>query len=389
MSYLSPIRWWRRMAGRTAVTAGVSSLLLILSCSDDHGLDSKDTTPPARIRNLQCVAVDSTGVLLSWTAPGSDGSTGTPAAYDIRYSTSQIDTSNWNSATQVSNEPAPLPGRLTQTFRVTGLNSSTVYCFAMKAADSASHWSDLSNVAIGDVTRPVVGFSTMDIDEVSGMLSIPVIASDNHIVQRVEFHVDRCLKCVDTLAPWVCYWDFARIGDGSSHTIQITAYDAAGNESMPVRSTVLVHSNFHDSIPPSVSVSFEPLPQSIRIVFREDGSGINWDSVFVDVYDMTISAEGFLPVHRWIHTWISEDFLLDEARCDGSQADVRLPLDEVFREFQRLLVVVYDGTRTQRFEESCSCEVFTYDHALGGVSDLAGNHTEVVEEILTVYPHPY
>ncbi len=393
MLYLSPIRLCRLRSGHTAVTAGVTSLLLMLSCSEDHGLESKDMAPPARIHNLQCVAVDSTGVLLSWTAPGSDGSTGTPAAYDIRYSTSQIDTSIWNSASQVSNEPAPLPGRLTQTFRVTGLNASTVYYFAMKAADSASRWSELSNVAIGDVTRPVVSFSPITIDEISGLLTVPAIASDNHIVQRVEFYVDRCLRCVDTLAPWICSWDFAGIGDGSSHTIRITAYDAAGNESMPAQNTVLLHSTYIDHEPPVISsITFHSMPPSIQITLAKDRSGIDWDSFFVDVYVPTSEFEDFLPATRLLHTWIPDDFVPSEAACDGPEATAILRLDNMISGLpfgQLLKVVVYGGIRNRGFAETCSCEVYTYDFVKGGVRDLVGNHTEVVEEILTVYPPPY
>ena len=48
-------------------------------------------------------------VNLKWTAPGDDGSTGTAASYDIRYSTSTIDDGNWASATQVAGEPTPAP----------------------------------------------------------------------------------------------------------------------------------------------------------------------------------------------------------------------------------------------------------------------------------------
>ena len=48
-----------------------------------------------------------TSITLTWTAPGDDGDIGTAASYDIRYSLSSINASNWNDATQVTGEPSP------------------------------------------------------------------------------------------------------------------------------------------------------------------------------------------------------------------------------------------------------------------------------------------
>ncbi len=92
-------------------------------------------------------AAGNASVTLTWTAPGDDGSTGTAAVYDIRYSTSPINEANWNSATQVTGEPAPQAAGSSESVTVTGLEWSTTYYFAIKAADEADNWSALSNVA--------------------------------------------------------------------------------------------------------------------------------------------------------------------------------------------------------------------------------------------------
>jgi hypothetical protein len=86
-------------------------------------------------------------VTLHWTAPGDDSTTGTPTLYDIRYSTATITEGNWASATQVTGEPTPHVAGTAEAMTITGLQPATAYYFAVKAADEASNWSSLSNVA--------------------------------------------------------------------------------------------------------------------------------------------------------------------------------------------------------------------------------------------------
>ncbi len=94
-------------------------------------------------------------VTLSWTAPGDDSTTGTASQYDLRYSTANITDANWNSANQVSGEPAPKIAGSAESFTVTGLQPSTTYYFAIKAADEASNWSVLSNVVSKSTTAEI------------------------------------------------------------------------------------------------------------------------------------------------------------------------------------------------------------------------------------------
>ena len=104
---------------------------------------------------------DST-VLLTWTAPGDDGTTGRATTYDIRYRSAAISgtdtTSWWNAATQVSGEPAPGNAGAHDSMRVRGLSPLTTYNFMIRVADEIPNWSGYSNVAIksttGDATAP-------------------------------------------------------------------------------------------------------------------------------------------------------------------------------------------------------------------------------------------
>jgi hypothetical protein len=93
-------------------------------------------------------------VKLSWTATGDDGNAGTATLYDIRYSTTALNASNFDLATQLTGEPAPAPANTPQEMNVTGLSFGIPYNFAMKVTDNASNVSGLSNVASINVPSP-------------------------------------------------------------------------------------------------------------------------------------------------------------------------------------------------------------------------------------------
>jgi len=105
-----------------------------------------EQTPPSAITGLFASNITGSSVRLNWVAPGDDGSTGTAAMYDIRYSTSPVTAANWNDATQVTGEPAPLIAGTSQTLTITGLDIETTYYFAIKTADEVPNWSSISNV---------------------------------------------------------------------------------------------------------------------------------------------------------------------------------------------------------------------------------------------------
>jgi len=105
-----------------------------------------DTTPPAAVSTLAVSTSTATTATLTWTATGDDGSSGKATTYDLRYSTSLINASNFASATQVSGEPAPKTSGSPETFTVTGLTQGTTYYFALKVADEVPNWSSISNV---------------------------------------------------------------------------------------------------------------------------------------------------------------------------------------------------------------------------------------------------
>jgi hypothetical protein len=104
-----------------------------------------DIQPPAPISPLTTGAVTSTSIVLNWTATGDNGNSGTASYYDLRYRTVTpiASEADYQTAVMVAGEPAPAVAGTLQSFRVTGLNYSTTYCFAIKAVDDAGNASAL------------------------------------------------------------------------------------------------------------------------------------------------------------------------------------------------------------------------------------------------------
>ncbi len=117
-----------------------------------HGLSRIFTLLVLGVICASTVTAAPNSVVLTWTAPGDDGNTGTATTYDIRYSTATITAANWASATQVTGETAPKVAGSAESFTVNNLTPSTTYYFAIKAADEAGNWSTLSNIITKSTT---------------------------------------------------------------------------------------------------------------------------------------------------------------------------------------------------------------------------------------------
>lgn len=105
-----------------------------------------DAVAPAAVLNLAAVPGGAGSVTLNWTAPGDDGSTGTPYAYEIRYATSSGTLTSFTAATPVVGEPTPGAAGGAATMVIGGLTDGATYYFGLKTADERGNWSGLSNV---------------------------------------------------------------------------------------------------------------------------------------------------------------------------------------------------------------------------------------------------
>ena len=118
-----------------------------------------DTTPPAAVTDLAPAGTTSGTVTLSWTATGDDGNIGTASSYDLRYSTSPIDATNFDQATPVEGVPIGGPAGTSESHKVTGLDYSTTYYFALKVKDNVGNASGISNVVSATTKAVKVVFS--------------------------------------------------------------------------------------------------------------------------------------------------------------------------------------------------------------------------------------
>ncbi len=116
-----------------------------------------DRVPPAKVDNLAVRHAGERSIGLSWTAPGDDGSSGTPARIDLRYlatdDPASLDAQIFTSALAVEPPPTPAAGDLPQQVDVTGLEPDTPYCFALRATDWAGNLSPALTLGAG---APVV-----------------------------------------------------------------------------------------------------------------------------------------------------------------------------------------------------------------------------------------
>lgn len=110
------------------------------------GLPS-DFTPPAAVSDLKARLIDVTSLELIWTAPGDDGSGGTAALYDLRWSHEPINALNWDDAASIHTRPLPHASGARESVALEGLTPGERYYFMVHTCDEAGNWSALSNQA--------------------------------------------------------------------------------------------------------------------------------------------------------------------------------------------------------------------------------------------------
>jgi hypothetical protein len=127
----------------------------LINCSKDNPqapettVITVDTIPPGAINDLLIKQETSSYIVLLWSAPGDDGTTGQAARYDIRYSSSLIDEQNWDTAIRATGAPKPQAANHIETFTLEGLASLRSYYVAIKTYDEEDNESPLSNCPMG------------------------------------------------------------------------------------------------------------------------------------------------------------------------------------------------------------------------------------------------
>jgi len=152
-SYITPVfdtvgdyPYWARVADTNGSTDSATATITVIT---------PDITSPEAITNLSVSAQTSSSITLAWSAPddvgfGADN-------YDIRYSKSAITTGNFDSASAVAAPPAPASPGSAESFTVTGLDTESLYYFAIKTTDAAENESEISNIASNSTLPAAAG----------------------------------------------------------------------------------------------------------------------------------------------------------------------------------------------------------------------------------------
>jgi hypothetical protein len=171
-------------------------------------------------------------------------------------------------------------------------------------------------------------------------------------------------------------WDGAPALSSGSHWIKVQAFNKSGYWNYDSTSFTV------DATEPNVNTTTSyvcPNP-TFKFTVTDQHAGVNWDSVYIDVYDVTGSEFSVVPASRLIHTETPDAW---DRSANGDT--VMFTLTDQIAEGRRIRIVIYDGDRYTYYDDiGCHCEYYYYDHDVDGVPDLVGNHTEVVEEDFTV-----
>ncbi|MBL3658830.1 S8 family serine peptidase [Fulvivirga sediminis] len=122
-------------------------------------LQENDSTGPEAITDVEVISTSQTAVTMQWIAPADNGNV---VEYDLRYSTSPINESNFDQAIQFENIPYPSPAGEVDTIEVAGLASGVTYYFAVKSVDFFGNVSAMSNVVTSTVLDAPIAIVTPD-----------------------------------------------------------------------------------------------------------------------------------------------------------------------------------------------------------------------------------
>jgi hypothetical protein len=131
--------------------SGASRLQLLMGGSGDiiqvHTKPEFDSIPPALPAQLASSSVSSSSAVLSFVAPGSDGTIGRAAGYDIRYlADTEMTADNFDSGKPIAATVVPTAAGSTQTVELDGLLPLTDYWVGVRAYDDCRNMSDVAIV---------------------------------------------------------------------------------------------------------------------------------------------------------------------------------------------------------------------------------------------------
>ena len=171
----------------------------------------EDIVAPAQVVNLSASNVTSQSIRLNWVSTGDDGNVGTASNYDLRYSLSPINGSNFSNATTIPTS-TPQPAGTDETKTVLGLNCGTTYYFSVRVIDEAGNASPPSNI----VSRTTATCGIQPEKQITLTLSQPV-GSVNISKSTLKYNKDFAYSfTVDDGSIWDYYMTYQIINGGES-----------------------------------------------------------------------------------------------------------------------------------------------------------------------------
>jgi hypothetical protein len=214
------------MRSRSHFAGGLGFAWLLLALAAPA--QARDRVPPAAVTDMRVVSVEPSAVTLMFTATGDDGLVGQATSYDLRFATSEITASTWNSAHTAYHEPAPQPSGAVEFITLSSLFPDITYYFALRVADEAGNLSGLSNVPFATTppappsswaveVLPTVGQAkSLDFFGGDGEFSIGCGYAEEHTVVALLFDgVVWHREVVDTNIAWGAGIDFTFAPDGT------------------------------------------------------------------------------------------------------------------------------------------------------------------------------
>jgi|GEM_PF-1766610 len=133
--------------------------------------------PPATVTDLGVLATTENSVILGWTEVGDDGMAGTAWEYEVRFSTSPIDESNWDQAIHVCCARSPRAPGETETFKARGIAIGRTFYAALQVCDDVGACSGLSNVVSVHLVDTIAPFPVIDLRVTTGRDPSVVVAT--------------------------------------------------------------------------------------------------------------------------------------------------------------------------------------------------------------------
>ena len=111
------------------------------------GCTIDNTTIPSAITDLSTSTGGDDEILLTWTAPGGEGTTGTASSYIVKFATFQFtDQQSFEDAMTYEQEWVPLPAGNMEERAMEALSAKTTYYVAIEAKNSIGNQGSLSNL---------------------------------------------------------------------------------------------------------------------------------------------------------------------------------------------------------------------------------------------------